>query len=172
MIRLRLVACAAFLLFSSVARGEAQGQRITTLQPGDTIKVWAVQPRLNGELGAFGALHADTLTLRTLPMAPDAMVRAQVPWAALRRIDVLHGKHRSTGRIVGGVVLGAAAGMLLGAVIGPVVECGGSCSDNGDWAGLGGFVLGSMVGIVGGGITGGVIGGRPRPRWEPVDLRR
>ena len=152
----------------------ASGQRPTlaTLQSGDTIKVWAVAPRLNGETGVFDGFTSDTLTLQALPFAPTAVPRARVPYASLRRIDVRRGPARSTGRTIAGVLIGAAGGMLLGAALGPIIECGSSCGDEGDLEGLGGFLIGGTLGIVGGGIAGGVIGARPRPRWESVDLRR
>jgi hypothetical protein len=157
-------------LGASAALGQGR-ETLATLRGGDTVKVWAVGPRLNGELGAFGGFASDTLVLQS-SFEPSAVARARVPYASLRRVDVVRGKHRSVPRTVAGVVLGAAGGMLLGFIVGPAVECGGTCSDDGDWAGLGGALAGGAVGIVAGGITGGVIGARPRTNWESVSLRR
>jgi hypothetical protein len=128
---------------------------------------------LNGVQSSFGGFRSDTLTLRTVPFGPEAMVRARVPYLSLRRIDVRRGRGRSTGRTIAGVVIGAAGGMLLGAALGPIIECGGAdCGGNNGLEGIAGFVVGAGLGTIAGGIVGGVYGARPRPRWESVELRR
>src|SRR4051812_31852363 len=142
----------ALLLFVSAAdTAVAQGRALSSLQPGDTIRVWAVAPSLNGVRGTLASLRADTLTLGELPPSPTAMVRASVPYASLRRVDVLRGKHRSQGWIFAGTVLGGAAGLFVGAYAGAAIDCHYGCS--GDWEGIAGFIEGGAVGLVSGAIT-------------------
>jgi hypothetical protein len=162
---------AAFLFV--VLAGQARAQEpvtLATLSPGDTVKVWAVAPRLNGTLGAFTSFRADTFTLGQLGPNPTAMVLASVPYASLRRVDVRRGLHRSGGRIVVGVLLGAAAGLVVGGPLGAWLECGHGCNE--EFGGLAGFVVGSAVGVVGGGIGGGLLGARRTANWEYVSLQR
>ena len=162
---------AAFLIVVLAGQARAQGGlTLSTLSPGDTVRVWSVAPRLNGALGAFTSFRADTFTLSQLPPNPTAMALASVPYASLRRVDVRRGLHRSGGRIVVGVLLGAAAGLVVGGPSGAAIECRHGCP--GDFGGLAGFVVGSAVGIVAGGIGGGLIGARRTPNWEYVSLRR
>jgi hypothetical protein len=162
------------LCLLSLVGMEASAQRPTlgTLQEGDTVKVWAVGPRLNGDQSAFGGIRSDTVTLRALPFGPDAMVRARVPYMSLRRVDVRRGSAQSKGRTFAGAVIGGAGGLVLGAMLGPIIECGGAdCGGTNGLEGIAGFVVGGGLGLVAGGIVGGVYGARPRPRWESVDLR-
>ena len=167
----RLVLLAVLVLALPALRASAQRPTLATLQTGDTIKVWAVGPRLSGETGGFAGFSADTLALSALPFTPAAVTRARVPYTALRRVDVRRSRERSTGRMFAGIVIGAAGGLVVGAALGTGFECAATGCDD-EFEGLGGFLLGSTVGFVGGGIAGGVIGGRIRPRWESVDLRR
>ena len=161
------VALGIFAMAGEVAAQETQF--VPTLREGDTLKVWAVRPRLNGTVGILAGLRADTLTLGQLvPTVPPG--QTSVPYAALRRIDVRRGTHRSTGRIVTGTLLGVAAGALLGAAIGPAIECGNDCS--GYYEGVIGAIAGFGIGGIAGGVTGGILGARRVPKWEPVTLRR
>jgi hypothetical protein len=163
------------LCLLSLAAPVASAQRPTlgTLQEGDTVKVWAVAPRLNGVQSSFGGFRSDTLTLRTVPFGPEAMVRAQVPYASLRRVDVRRGTAQSKGRTFAGAVIGGAGGLVLGAMLGPLIECGGAdCGGTNGLEGIAGFVVGGGLGLIAGGVVGGVYGSRPRPRWESVQLRR
>jgi len=158
---------AAFMLIAASRAARAQGTPFSELRAGDTVRVWAVQPRLNGQQGTFDARLRDTMRFTSLSQ-PVA-----VGYPSLRRIDIKRGTHRSATRIVIGTVLGAAAGSIAGAFLGTAIECGRTCGDDGEWEGLGGFLLGGTVGIIGGGVAGGVIAGRHRTaRWEAVDLRR
>ena len=163
----------ALCLLSLATPVGAQRPTLGSLHEGDTVKVWAVNPRLNGEQGAFAGFRSDTLTLRTIPFGPGALVRAHVPYTALRRIDVRRGKAQSRGRTIAGAVIGGAGGMVLGAMLGPIIECGGTdCGGTNGLEGIAGFVVGAGLGTVAGAIVGGVYGARPRPRWESVELRR
>ena len=152
---------------SAVAQGSAF---VPTLREGDTLKVWAVAPRLNGVMGVLGGLRSDTLTLGEIPVSAPPVVRAVVPYASLRRIDVRRGKARSPVRIGVGILVGAVAGGALGAAVGPAIECAGGCA--GDYGGLAGFVFGAGTGIIAGGVAGGILGARRVPKWESVTFRR
>ncbi|MEO5567925.1 MAG: hypothetical protein ABIR92_05505 [Gemmatimonadaceae bacterium] len=144
-----------------------------TLHSGDTIRVWAVAPRLNGVTGVFARFGADTLAFGDLQSgSAEQALRAEVPYLSLRRIDVRRGLHRSGTRTLVGVVAGGMVGLLVGGALGPLVECSGGCSGSGDFQGLVGFVVGSGLGMVVGGVTGGVLGARTRPKWQAVLLTR
>ena len=158
---------AAFVLVVASQTAGAQITPFSELRSGDTVRVWAVQPRLNGQQGTFDARLRDTLRFTSLthPIA--------VGYPSLRRIDVKRGVHRSATRVVIGSLLGAAAGGIVGAYLGTAIECGRNCGDEGEWEGLAGLIFGGGLGIVAGGVTGGIIAGRHRTtRWEAVDLRR
>ena len=74
----RLTAITGLVCVSaSAALGQGR-ETLATLRGGDTVKVWAVGPRLNGELGAFGGFASDTLVLQPLPFEPSAVARATV----------------------------------------------------------------------------------------------
>ena len=152
----------------------AQERTLGTLVPGDTLRVWAVAPRLDGTRGILDRFVNDTLGLLGMkPVASQPSLIAQVPYAALRRVDVQRGMHRSAARIAGGALLGAAGGLLVGAALGPMIECGSSCGNGGDLEGVAGFVVGGATGIIVGGVAGGFIGARFRvPSWQAVRLVR
>jgi hypothetical protein len=161
----------ALAILSPLSAVHAQSESLSTLGIGDTIRVWAVAPRLNKVTGTFSSFRFDTLTLGQLPGAGTVQPIAQVPYLSLRRVDVRRGKHRSTGRIIAGTLIGAGAGLLLGAAVGPAIECGArDCQ--GDLDGIVGFVAGAGLGTIIGGVTGGFIGARKQPNWRPVGLAR
>jgi hypothetical protein len=143
---------------------------ISSLRPGDVVRVWATMPPLSGARAAIDRLAPDTLALTDLPGRRSLGTGVTVPFPALRRIEVLRGYRRSTGWTLAGVALGLTAGALIGSFGGVALECGGSCSDQGDLAGLAGFVIGGGLGAIAGGIAGGIIGGQRRAHWEPVAL--
>jgi hypothetical protein len=161
------------ILATSLASRAGAQSTLMTLNPGDTLRVWAVAPSLNGVQGVLSRFRSDTLTLADLhQVAGQSAVRATVPYAALRRVDVRRGTYRSPGRIVLGVIAGAAGGILLGGYIG-VYACEEWCNSGGDLDGLLGLMAGASIGAVAGGVTGGVIAGRHRsPRWVSVTLTR
>jgi hypothetical protein len=162
-----VVACA----LAGVRPAKAQRPALPDLRAGDTVRVWAVAPRLNGETGIFDSFTRDTLRFNIPPLLANAPTAVSFP--ALRRIDRQRGVHRSPARIVIGSVLGAAAGAVVGAFLGTTIECGSNCGAEGDLEGIAGFVLGGGVGIVAGGVTGGFIAARHKsPRWQAIDLRR
>lgn len=175
--RFIFVAVSAIAVVSSVrprAIAEAQAAReskpsLRSLRPGDTVRVWAVSPQLNGSVASFSRLGDTYLTLSELSGAyPFSPSPSEVPIVALRRIDVRRGVHRSTARALIGIVLGTTGGVIVGAPLGLMTACGRSCSGKGEHTALGGWFLGATVGGLTGAITGGVIGARPRPRWESV----
>lgn len=146
---------------------------LSSLRSGDTLRVWATRPRLDGRVALLDRLERDTLGLRAFSSARSVPEDLAVAIPALTRLDVRRGLRRSVGRSVVGVVLGIALGTAVGAATGVLLECGTSCSDeNNEFAGLAGFVLGGGVGGIAGGIAGGVIGARRRPHWQPVGLPR
>lgn len=143
---------------------------ISTLRTGDTVRVWASAPPLSGRTGLVARLESDTLALDDLPGRRSLGSGLAVPFRNLSRIEVHRGQRRSAGWTVGGVLLGLAAGTIVGAYAGVALECGGSCSDQGDLAGLAGFVIGGGLGGIAGGIVGGFIGAQRRSRWQPIAL--
>jgi hypothetical protein len=162
----------AFSIALSATRAvHAQPTTLSSLRAGDTIRVWAVAPRLNGQPGTFDSAERDTLRFMNLGQLPATPIAVGYP--ALHRIDVKRGTHRSAGRIVIGSVLGVALGTIAGGYIGVAAECGRTCGDSGDFEGLAGFLAGGALGAVAGGVTGGVLAARHRAaRWDAVDLRR
>jgi hypothetical protein len=156
---------AVLVLLAAGRAAGAQLMPLSGLQPGDTIRVWAVAPRLDGQTGLFDARLRDTLrfTSQSLPI--------DVSYAALRRVDVRRGVRRSAARVFGATLIGAGVGAFVGSFVGRKLDCG-DCHDD-DFAGLGGLILGGATGIVAGGLTGGMLASRHRtPRWDAVDLRR
>lgn len=143
---------------------------ISTLRSGDTVRVWASAPPLSGRTALVAGLGSDTLSLGDLPGRRSLGAAVAVPFRNLARIEVHRGYRRSAGWTVAGVLLGLGAGALVGSFAGVTLECGGSCSDQGDLAGLAGFVIGGGLGAIAGGIAGGIIGGQRRSRWQPVAL--
>jgi hypothetical protein len=168
-----LAATIAMLLLPTGAKGQG-GPTLSALATGDTLRVWAVTPRLNGTMGILDRFGRDTLTLLGMePVAEQRPLVAQVPLMGLRRVDVRRGLHRSGSRIALSALVGAAAGALVGAVLGPVVECSGSCNDDPDLAGVAGFIVGTGGGILVGGLAGGTIGFfHKSPNWVAVRLVR
>lgn len=169
----------AFLLAAGILAGPASPATaqapltLGTLNSGDTIRVWAVAPRLNGVTGVLARFSGDTLALADLHRGAAALpLLAEVPYLSLRRIDVRRGLRRSGTRTFVGVVAGGVVGLLVGGALGPLVECAGGCRASGDYQGVVGFVVGSGLGMVVGGMTGGVLGARRRPTWEAVRLTR
>jgi hypothetical protein len=167
--RLRLIGFGALLLLNAGTAWSQGTSVLAGLNPGDTIRVWAVGPRLNGVRGVLNAFRSDTLSLNDFAAPPLRI--ANVPYLALRRVDVRRGMHRSGTRTLLGIVAGGAVGFALGALAGPSIECAvRDC--NGDLDGLVGFVLGAGGGIVVGGTAGGIIGARKQPNWRSVRLTR
>lgn len=156
---------------SAGAQASPSRNNLRSLRAGDTLRVWAVGPRLNGAMGRFTALGSDTLAMDDLRRGdPLPGERIAVPLMALRRVDVREPTHRSGWRTLAGVVLGGAGGLIVGAYAGVLAECGNSCSDNGEWGGLEGGLVGAAVGTLAGAIAGGVIGARPHAGWRGVVL--
>ena len=170
------MALASISVGAAATPSELAAQRwadLSALRPGDTLRVWATRPRLNGTMALLDRLERDTLGLRSFPGGHTVPEGLSVAIPALTRLDVRRGQRRSVGWSAAGVVLGAALGTVVGAYGGVLIECGGSCSDEpGDLAGVGGFLIGGTVGAATGGITGGIIGARRRPNWQPVGLPR
>ena len=161
----------AFVIAAAgTSTASAQLTPLSGLRPGDTLRVWAVEPRLNGQSGTLDAARRDSLRFTSLGLPPTPMA---VGLPSLRRVDVKRGVARSPGRIILGSLLGAGVGMFAGAALGTWIECGSKCGDSGDLEGLAGLVLGGATGIVAGGVTGGLLGARHRsPKWEWVDISR
>jgi hypothetical protein len=154
--------------FVLLVAGRAAGAQLTPLsglQPGDTIRVWAVAPRLDGVTGLVDVRLRDTLRFMNPSLPID------VSYGALRRVDVQRGVRRSAARVFGATLIGAGVGAFVGSFVGRKLDCG-DCHDD-DFAGLGGVILGGATGIIAGGLTGGLLAARHRtPRWDAVDLRR
>jgi hypothetical protein len=166
-----VAATIAMILLPAIGKGQG-APTLSSLASGDTLRVWAVTPRLNGATGVLDRFRSDTLTLlgmeRTAEQRP---LLAQVPLMGLRRVDVRRGLHRSGGRIALSALVGATAGALVGAALGPIIECDGSCNDDPDLAGAAGFFFGIGGGIVIGGVAGATIGFFHRsPKWVAVRL--
>ena len=173
------LALAAVALAGAVDPAAVAGAQVTradwpsvsSLRPGDTVRVWASAPPLSGRAGVVAGVGSDTLALSNLPGRRSFADGLAVPFRTLTRIEVQRGQRRSAGWTVAGVVLGLAGGAIIGSYSGVLLECGGSCSDEqGDLNGLLGFVIGGGLGAIAGGVTGGIIGAQRRPRWEPVAL--
>jgi hypothetical protein len=142
----------------------------SSLRVGDTVRVWATRPPLSRAVGLMTRRDGDTLILGALPGRRASFRDLAVPFEAITRVEVHRGSRRSVGWTVAGVFLGLAGGALVGSVAGVTLECGGSCSDQGDLAGIAGFVIGGGLGALAGGIAGGIIGGQRRASWQPIAL--
>jgi hypothetical protein len=161
---------AMFVLLTLAAPTAATGQgtSLRTLHAGDTVKVWAVSPRLNGSVGGLKAIRTDSLWIGALD-AGRSEAQSTIPIVALRRLEVRRGEHRSVTRIVIGTLVGVGAGALAGGLIGGAA--GSSTETNGDINGIIGVLAGGTLGGLLGGIAGGIIGGHKRvPRWQSVSL--
>jgi hypothetical protein len=151
----------------AIASSQAQNPSVSSLAPGDTVRVWAVGPRLNGDRGVLADVVRDTLKLADFALPPAPI--ASVPYAMLRRVDVQRGKRRSPFRIAAGIIGGAALGAYALGYLGAEIECGATCGDEGDLEGIAGGLLGGGLGFILGGTTGGIITARMRvPNWRPV----
>ena len=134
---------------------EIAAQEPFSLQPGERVRVTALDCGLRGGGTEFRALRADTLVLET----------TECPLASVTRLDVSRGR-KSHAR------LGAGIGFVAGA-LGAVVACRGGCvigeeDDFSDFAVPFAFAIG-LIGGVAGGITGLFI---KTDRWEEVPIER
>jgi hypothetical protein len=124
------------------------------LEPGARVRVTAPDCDAHERAGTFRVMQGDTLVLRTL----------NCPLAAVTRLDISRGRHRSTVRAVGFGVLGFLGGGLAGCFI----AGGGGEGYNEGVACLIGGAIGGGVGLV----AGAVVGAKSRDRWEEVPLDR
>src|SRR5258708_6443412 len=100
---------------------------LASLAPGDTLRVWSSQPRLDGTVGVLTRLPRDTISLADLPRrraAPMPSPRIELPVGAADRVQVRRGNHRSIVGGVAGLVIGGAAGLYGGVALGLKVACG------------------------------------------------
>jgi hypothetical protein len=171
--RIVVLSFAALAGLTPLASGAGQrvAVSVTSLQRGDTVRLWAPAARLARAVGVIAELGEDTVVLRAQPRRSRSFSEAPIPLRAVTRLEVQRGTYRSAGRTVIGIVGGLVGGLVLGSFAGVTLECGTSCSDEqNEFAGLAGFVVGGALGALAGGITGGVWGARRRPRWQPVVL--
>jgi hypothetical protein len=164
----------AFMVVGNPTIASAQVTRVdwppvSSLNAGDTVRVWASAPPLSGRTALVARVGGDTLALSDLP-GRRSLGAVAVPFRSLARIEVQRGQRRSAGWTAAGIVLGLAGGALIGSVTGVMLECGGSCSGQGDLEGILGFVVGGGLGALAGGVVGGIIGGQRRPGWQPLSL--
>jgi hypothetical protein len=153
----------------ALARGQSSAETDPTLAVGDTVRVWASTPRLDGAIAAFARIQAADLIIMGQGASPYGSGREYaVPLSGVTRIDVLRRHRPSVGKIMLGVLVGAGVGALVGAPMGPIIECGGACDKEGKLQPMVGRGLGASIGAGIGGLLGGVVVGHARTRWESV----
>src|SRR5438477_4742470 len=67
---------------------------LANLAPGDTLRVWSLQPRVDGMVGVLTRLRHDSIGLADLPRrraTPTPSPRLELPVAAFDRIQVRRG---------------------------------------------------------------------------------
>jgi hypothetical protein len=166
--KLALLAFAA-VAWSSEATAQSAVESTPALVVGDTIKVWAPVPRLDGVMALFQRLDAREIVISGTSQNPSMPARhVAVPLNSSLKVEVLRRRERSRRRLMTGIAVGAAAGALLGAPLGPLIECGGVCDKVGDRTPMVGWGLGAAIGAPIGALLGGVIGGTTRARWQEV----
>ena len=137
------------------AATEIAAQEPFSFQPGERVRVTALDCGLRGGATGFRALRADTLVLDT----------TECPLASVTRLDVSRGR-KSHAR------LGAGIGFVAGA-LGAVVACRGGCvigeeDDFSDFTVPFAFATG-LIGGIAGGITGLSI---KTDRWAEIPIER
>ena len=159
------------LAFAPSLGAQSSIETSPALVPGDTLRVWASTPKLDGVIATLGRLSVAEIVLQGQATSPDVPPRELgVQLQSLTRLDVLRGTKRSAGRIVAGVLLGAAAGALVGAPLAQLIECGGACDTEGSLQPKVGPALGAAIGAPIGAIIGGVIAGSRRAKWHTVTI--
>lgn len=147
-------------LAAPLAAQQTGARPLSTLQVGDTVRVWATSPA--EQIGVVAAPVSDSLAIRRR----DGRALA-FPVGSLSHVDVQRGSRRSTARVIAGVLVGAGLGAVLGATIGVAIEESRGC--DGDLCGIAGLLLGGLTGGVGGAIGGGILGARYKTRrWEQI----
>lgn len=153
----------------TLLRGQASVEIDPTLVVGDTVRVWASTPRLDGAIAAFARIQAADLVITGQGASPYGPGREfAVPFSGVTRIDVLQRRRPSAGKILAGILVGAGVGALVGAPMGPLIECGGACDKEGKLKAKVGPGLGASIGAGVGGLLGGVVVGHTRTRWQSV----
>ena len=153
----------------TLARGQTSVEIDPALVMGDTVRVWASTPRLDGAVAAFARIQAADLVIMGQGASPYGPGREfAVPFSGVTRIDVLRRHRPSAGKIMLGILVGAGVGALVGAPMGPLIECGGACDKEGKLQPMVGPGLGAAIGAGVGGLLGGVVVGHTRTRWQSV----
>lgn len=165
-----LIYTALVLAFApTIARGQTSAETDPALALGDTVRVWASTPRLEGAIAAFARIQAADLIIMGQGASPYGPGREYaVPFSGVTRMEVLRRHRPSAGKIMLGVLVGAGAGALVGAPMGPIIECGGACDKEGKLQPMVGPGLGAAIGAGIGGLLGGVVVGHARTRWQSV----
>ena len=167
--RHRLVRGAAAMAIGVVAALGPGTLRAQTAAPSGVVaRAGEVVRVRTAEWEYTGTLERVTRDTALVRFSGDS---ALIPRSLVLGAHVQHGTRRSTTRIVLGTLAGASLGMVAGAYTGVLLECGSTCSDQGDFAGLSGGLSGAALGILAGGIGGGMWGASKRyPRWIPAIL--
>jgi hypothetical protein len=153
----------------AVAHGQSSVEVTPILSTGDTVRVWAGNPRLEGAIAAFSRIQSTDLVITGQGPNPYGPGREfTVPFGSVSRIEVLRRHRPSAGKMLAGIVIGGGIGALIGAPMGPIIECGGACDREGDLQPMVGKGLGAAIGAGIGAILGGVVVGHTRTRWESV----
>ncbi len=96
------------LLCPAVARAQ-----LSTINAGDTVRVWTVSGSLAGTRHVVSASRPDAVEVQAAPGAPATRVAA----ADIRRIDVARGRHsRWRGALLWGLIAGTAAAAAAGSL--------------------------------------------------------
>ena len=159
----------AALLLPGMTAGAQVAHPISALAPGDTIRLWSLQPRLRASEATVTAVARDTLAISVFPGMPDGLYRGPVAISHIQGLEVQR-RRQSAPRLVGTALGGLLLGWVGGGMLGMAIECAGT-SCHREFDGFGGALLGGAAGAIVGTGIGIKIGGRRVARWEPVMLK-
>jgi len=147
------------ILFVLALGFETAAQNLSSLAPGDRIRIALAKNANHQESGIYHAL-ADSAIIMTSEKSEKTV---KVPLAAIANLEIYRGTKRKTWSGAGiGVAVGALAGGAIGSAIGEATDPG--------FAGLYTFA-GLVIGAPSGFLLGAIVGSEIKTKqWEEVRL--
>ena len=165
-------------VFAMIAAASASAQAPRQMPaPGDTVRVWAMSPPLEGERATVRRVARDTLVFSLRSAVSREGPDTPVEMRSLQRLEVRDGAGTSRKcRVIGyatGSVLGLAAGAYLtyrrtGLYCDPGAPCVQDVESGEAIGAVFGIIIGGIAGATIGGGIGWAIGSRPVERWRQV----
>ena len=168
--------CAFFLSLAFEARAQERASQwsaaVARISAGDTIRLWATEPALQGRVTTLQRIMGDTLLVTATTGYIAGLPSAFVPAARITRIDRRHldpGDKATAREAFGGAAVGALIGIGAAGLFALSVP---EHQDNDVSDRAIAFVIAAPIGMVAGGITGFVVGvirgTRPEPVWQTI----